>query len=248
MQLTQQVYVAEGMNEDSWLKARAASQSQLEAEASLGQLKEEHARTSEELKSALTEKRSLEAGLKNAEKQAEEQRGQLRMSEINLETERELVKGLRAELQKAKATAQVFEQNARLAKEAVEAERKAAYQMGVETTTSQLVEQFASVSRDYCLVSWGKALDAPGVSADSELRLPGSVYYHPEIRELPETDLPATQTPETLQEQPDDKGKPAEPANGSGKEKVPTEAKDQASKASERTGHVADPGPPPAKE
>ena len=248
MQLTQQVYMAKGLNEESWLKARAASQSQLEAEASLGQLKEEHTRMSEELKGALSEKRSLDAGLKNAEKQAEEQRSQLRMAEINLATERELVKGLRAELQKAKASAQVAEQNGRLAKEAVEAERKAAYQMGVETTTSQLVEQFASVSRDYCLVSWGKALDAAGISADSELRLPGSVYYHPDIREFPETDLPATETPETLQEQPDGMGKSAEPAKGSGKEKVPAKAKDQAPEASEKIGHVADPGPPPAKE
>ncbi|XP_065615664.1 uncharacterized protein LOC136061607 [Quercus suber] len=48
--ITQQVYVAEGLNKDSWVKAQAATQSRLEAEASLGRLKEEHSKMSEELK------------------------------------------------------------------------------------------------------------------------------------------------------------------------------------------------------
>ena len=35
---------------------------------------------------------------------------------------------------------------------------------------------------------WGKALDAVGVLVDSDLRRPESVYYNPEIHELPGLD------------------------------------------------------------
>ena len=66
-----------------------------------------------------------------------------------------------------------------LAKEVVEAEKKASYQLGVEETEIRLVEELSEVCRDYCNTTWDKALIAAGVPADSALRLPGSVYYHP---------------------------------------------------------------------
>ena len=44
------------------------------------------------------------------------------------------------------------------------------------------------VCREYCGISWGKALDAAGVPADSNLRKPKSVYYNPKIRKLPSPD------------------------------------------------------------
>ena len=37
--------------------------------------------------------------------------------------------------------------------------------------------------RDYCDISWGKALDVARVPANSSLRQPESIYYNPEIRE-----------------------------------------------------------------
>ena len=40
------------------------------------------------------------------------------------------------------------------------------------------------MARDYCDISWGKALDVAGVLADSGLRRPKSIYYDPKIREL----------------------------------------------------------------
>ena len=54
----------------------------------------------------------------------------------------------------------------------------------MEETQARLIEEFYAVARDYCDISWGKALDATGVPADSSLRRPESVYYDPEIREL----------------------------------------------------------------
>ena len=40
------------------------------------------------------------------------------------------------------------------------------------------------VCREYCGISWGKALDATGVPVDFELRWLESIYYDPEICEL----------------------------------------------------------------
>ena len=38
--------------------------------------------------------------------------------------------------------------------------------------------------RDYCEITWGKCLDAAGVPAESALRQPESIYYHPDICDL----------------------------------------------------------------
>ena len=70
---------------------------------------------------------------------------------------------LREELRKARETAQLF-------KEAVEAEKQATYALGVQETRSRLTEEFSAVARDYCDISWGKALDAAGIPSDSSLR------------------------------------------------------------------------------
>ena len=54
----------------------------------------------------------------------------------------------------------------------------------MEETQARLTEEFSVVCRDYCDISWGKALDVVGVPADSGLRRLESIYYDPEIREL----------------------------------------------------------------
>ena len=84
---------------------------------------------------------------------------------------------LREELHKAKEAAQLF-------KEVAEAEKQAAYTHGVQETQGRLTEEFSAVARDYCDISWGKALDVAGIPADSSLRQPESIYYDPDIREL----------------------------------------------------------------
>ena len=55
----------------------------------------------------------------------------MHFTEINLEIEKKLVKGLRKELQKVREAAQ-------LAKEAAEAEKQATYMLGVEETQVRL--------------------------------------------------------------------------------------------------------------
>ena len=117
----------------------------------------------EQLKKAIRAKDSAEVGLKTTKKQFEDIWKQLHYTEINMATEKQLVVELREKLRKAKEAAQ-------LVKEAAEAKKQVAYTLGIEETQARLTEEFSAVVRDYCDISWGKALDVAGVLADSSLR------------------------------------------------------------------------------
>ena len=158
-------------------ETRVALDTRAEVETELGTLKEKHAKMAEQLKEAVRVRDSAEAGLKTTERQFEEVRKELHYSEINLATEKQMVTELRKELHKARETAQLF-------KEAAEAKKQAAYTLGVQETQSRLTEEFSAVARDYCDISWGKALDAAGIPSDSSLRRLESIYYDPEICKL----------------------------------------------------------------
>ena len=149
----------------------------------------------DQVKKALQDKANVEAGLKTTEKQAETLRSELHLCEINLETERQVVKELREELRKAREAAQLL-------KEAAEAEKQASYALGVQETQSRLTEEFSAVTRDYCDITWEKALDATGVLADSSLRRSESVYYDPDIQALLGSDSPPPEQPASVSEVP----------------------------------------------
>ena len=55
-------------------------------------------------------------------------------------------------------------------KEAAEAEKQAAYTLGMEETQARLTEEFFAVYRDYYDISWGETLDVAGVPVDFDLR------------------------------------------------------------------------------
>ena len=116
--------------------------------------------------------------MKTAEKQAKDQRQLLHVTEVNLATEKQAVLDLKAALQKAKDEVQ-------LAKEAAEAEKRAAYQLGAEETEARLNKELPEVCRDYCSISWAQDLNVAGVPTDSAMRLPENVFYPPEIWEVP---------------------------------------------------------------
>ena len=185
---------------DEWAKrfrdeTRAAHQAQDAAEDNLSVLRTQHKQLAEEAKKANQERLSAEAGLKTLEKQTETFRSELHLCQINLETEKQVAIGLREELRQAKEAVQ-------LQKEAAEAEKQASYALGVEETQSRLTEEFASVARDYCDVTWAKALDAAGVPADSRLRRPESVYYDPDIQPLSGSDPSPPEQPARVSEGP----------------------------------------------
>ena len=175
---------------EEWVKnarseAKAAFDARSKVKVELGALKENHSKMAEQLKEAVRARDSTEAGLKTTEKQFEDIRKQLHYTEINMATEKQLVKGLREELRKAREAAQLF-------KEAAEVEKQAAYTLRVEETQARLTEEFSAVAKGYCDISWGKALDIAGVPADSGLRRPESIYYDLEICELsdPNSSIP----------------------------------------------------------
>ena len=105
------------------------------------------------------------------------------------------MKELREELRKAREAAQLL-------KEAAEVEKQASYALGVQETQSRLTKEFSSVTRDYCDITWEKALDVAGVPADSSLRRPESIYYDPDIQVLPGSDSPPPEQPAPVSEVP----------------------------------------------
>ena len=98
-------------------------------------------------------------------------------TETKLATEKQAILDLKTVLQKAKEEVQ-------LAKEAAEAEKRAAYQLGVEETEARLTKELLEVCRDYCSITWSQALNAVGVPVDFAWRLPENVFYPPEIWEV----------------------------------------------------------------
>ena len=113
------------------------------AEAQLGALKDKQAQMAEQVKEALKQKDSAEAGLKTTERQVEDIRKELHYCEINLATKKQMVTELREEILKAREAAQLL-------KETTEAKKQAAYDLRVQETQSRLTEEFSTVARDYC--------------------------------------------------------------------------------------------------
>ena len=171
--------------------ADAKALSRAEIEKSLRALKQEQYELIERFKEAESGRKSAEAGLKNAEKQAEDQHQQLHVTEINLATKKQAILDLKATLQKAKEEVQ-------RAKEVAEAEKRAAYQLGVEEMEVRRTEELSEVCRDYCSITWDKALNAMGVPADSDWRLPENVFYPLEIREVPVDAPEASEQPAAI--------------------------------------------------
>ena len=134
--------MAEEWYRDARKLADAEALSRAETEKTLGAIRQEQYKLVEKLKEAQLGRLSVEAGLKNAEKQAKDQRQKLHVIEINLATEKQAILDLKAALQKAKEEAQ-------LAKEVAEAEKRAAYQLGMEETQVRLVEELSELCRDY---------------------------------------------------------------------------------------------------
>ena len=167
--------------------------------------------------------------MKTTEKQVKDIRKELHYCEIDLATEKQMVTELREELRKAREAAQLL-------KVATEAEKQAAYDLGVQETQSRLTEEFFVVARDYCDITWGKALDVAGVPADFVLRQPKSIYYDSDIREVlgsesppPEHPAKVSKVPITQQVPPAPREVPTDPHPnaGQGKEIEAPQGKDK---------------------
>ena len=119
--------MAEEWVKNSRSETRVALDARDAAEAQLGALKDKQVQMAEQVKQALRDKNSAEAGLKTTERQAEDLHKELHYCKINLATEKQMVTDFRKELHKAREVAQLLN-------EATEAEKQAAYTLGVQET------------------------------------------------------------------------------------------------------------------
>ena len=95
------------------------------------------------LKAVESARQSAEAGLKNAEAQAEDQHKELYTNQLNLATEQAAVLDLKAKLQKAEEVLNV-------AQEAARAVDTSVYERGMLETEARLTAEVIVVCREYC--------------------------------------------------------------------------------------------------
>ena len=133
----------------------------------------------QELKSKLTDvekgKRSAEAALDNAERQAKGQRVLLHQAEDQLVISKEQIISLKKKLEKVEK-AKDQEEKAR------DQAEQDGYNVGVVEIKEALKAEVLGVCRNYCLQVWNEALNQAKVETSSILRKAKSVYYPPAIR------------------------------------------------------------------
>ena len=126
--------------------------------------------------------------MKSAEAQAEDQRKELYMTQLNLATEKAGVLDLQAKLKGA-------EEALKMAQEAVIAAETLAYERGVLETETRLTAEVTVVCREYCAETYNQALDRAGIPADFDLRKIDQVYYPEDLRENPTPPPPPADLP-----------------------------------------------------
>ena len=109
------------------------------------------------------DKKSAEAALDVAERQAEAQRKQLRQAEDNLSATRSQIKILTKKLEEDEKAKEQAEQEG--------------YEVDVVETKEALKVEVAEVCRFYCLRVWNEALKQAEVKASSAFRRVENVYY-----------------------------------------------------------------------
>ena len=129
-------------------------------------------------------RKSADAALKGAEKQAESQRKLTNETKEKLTASKQQVVALKQQFEKAKklkdqaekARMQAKEDKAKAEKERDEAEQHG-YDVGVAETEDTLRAEVPAVCRAYCTQTWEEALNQAGIDASSELRKPENIAF-----------------------------------------------------------------------
>ena len=155
-------------------------------------------------------KKSADATLKGAERQAESQKKLIQEANEQLATSNEQLAALKKQLEKAqrlrdqaeKAIVQAEEDKAKAKKERDEAEQHG-YNVGVAETENALRAEVPAVCYAYCTQTWEEALNRAGVDASSELRKPENIIFPPalQIPDQREAAPPVSQPAEEAQPQ-----------------------------------------------
>ena len=129
-------------------------------------------------------RKSADAALKGAEKQAESQRKLTNEAKEQLAASKEQVAALKQQLEEAKkikdhaekARMQAEEDKAKAEKERDEAEQYG-YDVGIAETEDTLRAEVPAVCRAYCTQTWEEAFNQAGIEASSELRKPENIVF-----------------------------------------------------------------------
>ena len=127
-------------------------QNRHDVEKALGVVNHEKTQLAEKFKAVESARQSAEAGLKNAEAQAEDQHKELYTTQLNLATEQAAVLDLKAKLQKAEEVLNV-------AQEAARAVDTSVYERGMLETEARLTAEVIVVCREYYVETYNQALD-----------------------------------------------------------------------------------------
>ena len=155
-------------------------------------------------------RKSADAALKGAEKQAESQRKLTNEAKEQLAVSKEQVEALNQQLEEAKklkdqvekARMQAEEDKTKAKKEKDEAEQHG-YNVGVAETEDTLRAEVPAVCRAYYTQTWEEALNQAGIEASSKLRKPKNIVF-PLALQIPnqkEATPPISQPPKETQSQ-----------------------------------------------
>ena len=134
-------------------------------------------------------RKSTDATLKGAERQAESQRKLANEANEQLAASNKQLAALKKQLEEAKklrdqaekARVQAEEDKAKVEKERDEAEQHS-YDVGVAETKDALRVEVPAVCRAYCTQTWEKAFNRAGIDASSELRKLENIIFPPALQ------------------------------------------------------------------
>ena len=129
-------------------------------------------------------RKSVDAALKGAEKQAESQRKLTNKAKEQLTASNEQLAALKKQLKEAKklrdqaekVRVQAEEDKAKAEKERDVAEQHG-YDVGIAETEDALRAEVPAVCRAYCTQTWEEALNRARIDASSELRKPENIIF-----------------------------------------------------------------------
>ena len=129
-------------------------------------------------------RKSVDAALKGAKRQAESQRKLARKANDQLAASNKQLAALKKQLEEdqrirdqvEKARVQAEEAKAKAEKKRDEAEQHG-YNVGVAETEDALRAEVPIVCRAYCTQTWEEALNRAGINASSELRKPENIIF-----------------------------------------------------------------------
>ena len=134
-------------------------------------------------------RKSADAALKGAERQAESQRKLTNNANEQLAISKEQLAALKKQLEEAKkfrdqaekARVQAEEDKAKAEKERDEAEQHG-YDVGIVETEDALRAEVPAICRAYCTQTWEEALNRVGIDTSSKLRKPKNIIFPPALQ------------------------------------------------------------------